>query len=115
MARLENFENAFIDINKLTHYALNEFHPFGKEKAFVLKSVLGIGVNDAELLKKVILSELANYDCEGKEQDEFGKRFIVIMKIRIFDKEAFVTTCWIIRNGEDFPRLTSCYIKKRRK
>lgn len=115
MAKLENLENAFIDINKLTHYALNEFHPFGKEKAFVFKSVLGIGVNEAEIFKKAILSELANYDCEVKEQDEFGKRFTVIMKIRIFGREALVTTGWIIRNGEDFPRLTSCFIKKRRK
>ncbi|MFN0049072.1 MAG: DUF6883 domain-containing protein [Cytophagales bacterium] len=115
MARLTNFENAFIDINKLTEYSLNEHHPFGKEKAVVFRSVLGIGINEADLLKSEILKGLAKNECIEREQDEFGKRFSIIMKIRIFDKEAFLTTGWIIRSGENFPRLTSCYIKKRSK
>ena len=115
MAKLENFENAFIDINKLTEYSINEFHPFGKEKAAVFKSALGIGINEVDLFKNAILAGLAEYECTEKEHDEFGKRFSVIIKIRIFDKEAFVTTGWIIRLGEDFPRLTTCYIKKRNK
>lgn len=115
MAKLQNFENALIDINKLTQYSLNEFHPFGKEKALVFKSVFGIGAQDADLLKNAILQGLAKNECTEKEHDVFGKRFSVIMKIRIFDKYAFVTTGWIIKRGESFPKLTTCYIKKRRK
>jgi hypothetical protein len=115
VARLKNFENAFIDIRKLEEYSLNKFHPFGKEKSFVFKSVLGIGIDEAGLLKNKILAGLAENESIVNENDEYGERFSVIMKIRIFNKEALVTTAWIVRTGEDFPRLTSCYIKKRGK
>lgn len=30
MLRLKNFENAYIDLEKLIGYSLNEFHPIGK-------------------------------------------------------------------------------------
>ena len=78
MAMLTNYENAFIDLNKLTDYALNEFHPFGKQKAAVFKSVLGIGVNEAEVLKKAILAGLAENESVVKDVDKYGKRFSVI-------------------------------------
>jgi len=36
----------------------------------------------------------------------------VNIKIAIFEKEAIVCTAWIVKDGENFPRLTSCYFKK---
>ncbi len=115
MGKLKNLERAYINLEKLTAYCLNEHHPFGKEKAIAFKSALGIGVNEAELLKDAILKGLWENDCSMRETDEYGERFTVIMKIRIFQKEANVTTGWIVRTGEDNPRLTSCYIKRRNK
>ncbi len=112
MAKLLNHENAFIALEKLTEYCLNENHPYGKEKAAVFKSALGIGIKDAELLKKEILKELASCNCIEKEADQHGIRFGVLMQISIFGKTAIVSTGWIFKNGEDFPRLTSCYVKK---
>jgi hypothetical protein len=94
---------------------LNEYHPHGKEKAITFKSVLGIGINEAAFLKDAILKGLTENDCVVREQDEFGQRFTVTMRIRIFEREANVTTGWIIRNGESNPRLTTCYIKRRTK
>ena len=64
---------------------------------------------DAVLLKDAIIKGLSENDCEIKEQDEYGQRFSVNMQ-----KEAVVSTGWIIRTGEDFPRLTTCYIKRRK-
>ncbi len=115
MGKLKNHENAYISLEKLTGYCLNEHHPYGKEKAVTFKSVLGIGVNEATLLKEAILKGLAENDCLVREKDEYGERFTVHMKIRIFQKETIVTTGWIIRTGEDYPRLTSCYIKRKNK
>ena len=114
MNRIPNVENAFIGIEKLTEYCLNENHSYGKEKARLFKSVLGIGTYDAYLLKEALLEGLSFYDCISKEKDQYGERYEVIMKIRIFEKEANVITGWIIRVGEDFPRLTSCYITKKK-
>ncbi len=90
-------------------------HPYGKEKAVTFKSALGITVNEAALLKEAIIKGLPGNDCFIREKDEYGERFTVLMKIRIFQKEAIVITGWIIRNEEDYPRLTSCYIKRRNK
>ena len=114
MLRLPNFENAYIDLVKLTEYCLNELHPIGKQKALVFKSALGINSSDATLLNQEILKELINCECQEREEDAFGRRFSVTMNIRIFTKTAKVITSWIIKTGEDFPRLTSCYIKRKR-
>ncbi|MBY0434209.1 MAG: hypothetical protein K2U26_08880 [Cyclobacteriaceae bacterium] len=113
MGKLKNFEKAYISLEKLTSYCLNEYHPYGKEKAIAFKSVLGIGVNDAPLLKDAILQGLSENECITRAKDEYGERFTVVMKIRIFKAEANVTTGWIFRTSEDYPRLTSCYIKRR--
>lgn len=114
MGKLINFEKAYVSLEKLTEYCLNEFHPYGKEKAIAFKSALGIGSNDAVLLKDAIVKGLLENDCVVKEQDEYGERFSVNMKIVILRKEAIVVTGWIIRTSEDFPRLTTCYIKRRK-
>ena len=111
MAKLENYKNAFISIEKLTGFCLNDLHPTGKQKAFVFKSILGISEKDAGILSEAIKIGLIENESFEREIDLYGRRFSVRMKISIFDSEAFVTTGWIIKRGEDFPRLTSCYIK----
>jgi hypothetical protein len=115
MGKLINHANAYISLEKLTAYCLNEFHPHGKEKAIVFKTVLGIGINEASILKEAILKGLSENDSIAKGQDEYGKRFSVLMKVSIFQKEAIINTGWIFRSGEDYPRLTTCYIKRGRK
>jgi hypothetical protein len=54
VGKLKNHDKAFISLEKLKEYWLNEFHPYGKEKATVFKSILGIGVDEAALLKNAI-------------------------------------------------------------
>ena len=115
MGRLVNHDNAYISLTKLTEYCLNEFHPHGKDKAIAFKTILGIGTMEASILKDAILKGLSENDCIPKEQDEYGKRFSVIMKVSIFQKETIINTGWIYRAGEDYPRLTTCYIKRARK
>lgn len=115
MNQLPNYSNAYIGLEKLTEYCLNEFHPYGKAKAVVFKSALGITSKDAELLKDAILMGLGSSNAMEKDTDEYGKRYEVMINIRNFAQEANVTTCWIIKTDEDFPRLTSCYIKRNKK
>ena len=115
MNRLPNYKNAFIAIEKLTEYCLNNFHPIGKHKAAVFNSALDLNFNDALLLKNQILEGLAINECIKTIGDAFGQRYNVEMKIRIFDKEALLVTAWIIRTIEDFPRLTTCFIKNKKR
>ena len=44
------------------------------------------------------------------EQDEYGQRYVVDFTMKREDKEAIVRSSWIVRRGEDTPRLTSCYV-----
>jgi hypothetical protein len=111
MALLPNYRNAFIAIEKLEEYCLNPFHPTGKNKALVFKSVFGFTQEDAEFLRENILNEISKNDAIYDRVDEFGQRFTVDIKIRILDVKNVIRTNWIIKNSEDFPRLITCYVK----
>lgn len=114
MNRLPNYENAFIDSRKLTEYCLNANHPYGKEKAAVFQTVLGVGINEAEILEHEIHAGLALNECVIKSTDTYGVRYTVTMKVCIFERYANLTTGWIILNNENFPRMTTCYIRDRK-
>jgi hypothetical protein len=113
MNLLPNFENAFIPIEKLTEYSLNEFHPIGGDKALVFKEVLNIHYYDAEKLISLIHEGLKKNECNLGNKDNYGQRYSVKMEIWNSEKNAIVTTAWIILSDENFPRLTSCYIKNK--
>lgn len=113
--KLPNHTSAIIPIEKLTEYCLNLEHPIGKEKAVVFKSALGIELKDAPLLKELIFKGLASADCVVNQQDDYGQRFSVSMFISNFEKQARVTTGWIIKPGELNPKLTSCYVNTKKR
>lgn len=110
MNLLPNYEQAIIPIEKLRDYALSMEHEVGKDKAIVFKSALGLNQEDAEWLKMRILEGLENHEVVEKEATLYGRRFNVDVEIRKFDKKANVRTAWIIKNNEDTPRLTTCYV-----
>lgn len=72
MDLLPNHTEAFIDLNKLKDYCLNMFHPVGKYKARVFKSVLDIDHSDASLLKNTILKKLQYSSAKLGKIDDFG-------------------------------------------
>lgn len=111
MGLLPNYKRAFIASEKISDYCLNLNHPVGKDKAIVFKSVLNFTENDTNFLIAAILAELYNNECIPGIQDEYGKRYSVEIKIRNLDKEAIIRTGWIIKNNENFPRFTTCFIK----
>lgn len=110
---LPNVENAFIDLRKLTEYALSFDDARGQHKARVFKAALGITTENAEVLRKYIREAIAQEDAIKGEQDFYGQRYIVDCKIVTDVGEAMVRTGWIIRRDEDFPRLTTCYVLKK--
>jgi hypothetical protein len=76
----------------------------------VFVTALGISADDAEELRQAILSAVLANNATPTERDEYGQRFIVDFSMRRESKEAVVRSSWIVRRGEDFPRLTSCYV-----
>jgi len=108
--KLPNAARAIVDIEKLRDYCLSESHPRGKHKARVFETALGLTASDASELRDAILTAIQTEEAVAGEQDEFGRRYIVDFSMQRQDKEAIVRSAWIIRTGEEMPRLSSCYV-----
>ena len=112
--KLPNPERAIVNIEKLRDYSLNSNHPEGKHKARVFLNKLGLKADDAERLRKLILEAILTTEAKAQQGTPYGERFVVDIPVRW--EEGYVVTfatirsAWIIRNDEDFPRLTTCYI-----
>jgi len=89
---------------------LSSTHPRGRHKAHVFVTALGITADDADELKQAVLSAVITEEATPTERDGYGQRFIVDFSMSRQGKEAVVRSSWIIRSGEDTPRLTSCYV-----
>lgn len=108
--KLPNAVQAVVEIEKLRDYCLSETHPRGKHKARVFAATFGITSEHADELRDLILQGIQNEEAELGEQDEYGQRYVVDVRIRYSGNEAVVRTAWIIRRGDAAPRLTSCYV-----
>ena len=110
LVRLPNADRALVDIAKLRSYCLNSHHPEGRHKARVFMAALDLGSADAEELRDALLAAARTREAVAGEADEYGRRFWVDFTMHRGDREANVRSSWIIRRGEDCPRLTSCYV-----
>lgn len=110
--KIPNCERALVDIRKLTEYILNPNHLRGRHKARVFASALGLTAHDAELLQDALLKAACNDSAVQGSGDEYGQRYTVdFTMIGDEGQEAIVRSSWIIMRDEDFPRLTTCYVR----
>ena len=110
---LPNAERAEVDPRKLTEYCLSTTHPVGKHKATVFRLALGLTVADVDLLRGWLLQAAAAEEAVAERVDEFGERFRIDFEASTASGQATVRSAWIIRSGEDIPRLTTCYVLSR--
>jgi hypothetical protein len=108
--KLPHAKRAVVDIDKLRSYCLNPDHRRGCHKARVFKASLGITQDHAEDLLKALLAAALNRDATPLEHDEYGRRYMIDFMATGPSGQAMVRSSWIIRRGEDFPRLMSCYV-----
>lgn len=96
---------------KLEDYVLNLSHPGGRHKARVFGSLLGITLANADILRQALLKAAATSDeAESRGDNGFGEVFILRFPLATERAAATVLSGWIVRHGEDFPKLTTCYI-----
>ncbi len=107
---LPNAERAFIDDRKLAEYSLDPTHPVGRHKAVVFRSALGFTGNDLSTLRALLLRAVLDHDTSVGRPDEFGQRYTVDFPVTTSVGTAMLRSAWIIRPGEDFPRLTTCFV-----
>lgn len=113
--KLPNAEHATIDIRKLRDYCLNPDNPRGRNKARVFASALGLTAADADELVSVLLEAARTDEAQPGEFDRFGQRYTVDCEVERAGRKAALRSGWIIRHDEDFPRLTTCYVLKRKR
>jgi hypothetical protein len=109
--RLPGGECAVVDIAKLRDYCLNDQHPRGRHKARVFASALGLIVADADVLKQALRNAALECDARETDRDDYGQRYVLDLEIAGPRGRATVRSSWIILHGEDFPRMTSCYVR----
>ena len=108
--KLPNGERAVVDIDKLRNYCLNPQHRRGCHKARVFAASLGLAIDNAEELRSALLAAARNDEATPAEHDEYGARYVVDFVMSGPGGQTMVRSSWIIRRGEDFARLTSCYV-----
>lgn len=109
--KLPNGASAVVDMEKLRDYCLSSQHPEGRHKARVFLSALGMVSADADRLREILLSAAAvDNDVSMTGADQYGCRYSFDVAVSWGSREALVRSAWIIRTGEDFPRLVSCYV-----
>lgn len=112
---LPNGNLAIVDIRKLRDYCLNADSPRGSAKARVFSSALGLTSKNAHELRARLLERAASGDAAKGELDLYGQRYTIDFELETEMGRAEVRSGWIVLRGETAPRLTTCYVKKRKR
>lgn len=107
--KLPNGELAIVDSAKLREYCLNPHHYRGRHKARVFASI-NIHQEDSEVLREAILTAAREAEARPGDANEYGRRYAVDFELVRHGKTANIRTLWIVRKGENLPRLTTCYV-----
>ena len=108
--KLPGGERAVVDPVKLRGYCLNPAHPRGRHKARVFAEQLGLTAARIEPLRKALLAAARDGEAIKGEEDGYGQRFVVDFRMNGPKGSVTIRSAWIVRKGEDFPRLTSCFV-----
>ena len=103
-------ERAVVDVAKLRDYCLNPRHARGRHKAKVFASALGITQHNAGVLRRALLEAASSAEVTEGDKDDYGQRYLLDCEVAGPAGNATVRGSWIVLGGEDFPRLTSCYV-----
>ena len=113
--RLPNGERAIVDLRKLREYCLNPDSPRGRHKARVFAAALGLTAGDAPKIQ-IKLREIArNANATRGDVDLYGQRYTIDFEMVTEVGKATIRSCWIVLRGTTAPRLTTCYVKKRKR
>ena len=108
---LPHAECAIVDQRKLRDYCLSPEHPVGRHKAAVFRRAFGLGPADSTTLREWLLAAARSTEAQAGVADEFGQRHQVDFPARtLAGTTAVIRSAWIVRPGEDCPRLTTCYV-----
>jgi hypothetical protein len=106
--KLPNGHQADLGV-KIEDYCLNLNHTKGKNKAILFQKRLGITISNADFLKQHLKIAALTEDVIIYKINNYGTHYNMKFLIKTEYGESLVLASWIIRQNEDFPRLTNCY------
>lgn len=95
--------------DKLERYCLNFNHPKGKDKATLFQKRLGITLENKAILEAALLRAAITTKAILRSDSEFGQQYNIKFHLKTEFGASWIMSCWIIRKGEAFPRLTNAY------
>ncbi|MGE0700692.1 MAG: DUF6883 domain-containing protein [Hyphomicrobiaceae bacterium] len=107
MAKLPHGERASIDDRKIIAYLLNPSHRFGGAKAVFFER-FGFTLDDWQGLREALLLHARENEVVSSEEQLHGEMYEVVGPLRSPDgRNPTVLVAWMIRHGEDSPRLVT--------
>jgi hypothetical protein len=111
---LPNPDRAVVDPAKVRDYLLSREHPIGRFKAVVFEAV-GYHRDAWEILQADLLAIAGLSGAILKETTLHGQTFeLQAILTGPARRDLPVVTAWLVRRGEDFPRLITIYPGGRR-
>ena len=108
MASLPNADRAIIESGKLRDYVLSPEHEYGRHKARVFRSALGIDRESWEYLRDQLAARVEEAGVSEVRAGNYGTRYSVPMLIEGLNGQTHeVTTGWIVDEEGAPPRLTT--------
>lgn len=96
-------------IDKLTTYSLNFEHKDGKHKARLFRAKLGIVLDNQEILVAALIKAAINCKSAYHTTSEYGDKYVIDFDLTTEVGTSKIRSCWIVRFGETYPRLTTVY------
>ena len=113
--RLPNGSRAIVDIRKLSEYCLNPDSPRGRYKARVFAAALGLTAAHASELRAKLREIARTGEAKPGERDAYGQRYTIDFAMETAAGAATIRSGWIVLRGKKVPRLTTCYVRQRKR
>ncbi|GAX38109.1 DUF6883 domain-containing protein [Nodularia sp. NIES-3585] len=108
--KLPNGDQAEISTQKLIGYCLNPEHPSGKHKARVFASILGITLENADVLRELVQTAAVAGEVVQQNTTQFGQQFKVDWIVPDTDGIR-LRTIWEVTAKNPYPRLITAFLK----
>ena len=105
--KLPNGNRAMVPDDKLFGYLLNEAHESQAGHAELFRRLLGIAVENGELLRTALLSAAATREATLGAPSPYGVKYEVRFEMTGPRQPYTILSVWIIEHGKADPRLVT--------
>ena len=107
--KLPNNELSIITNEKILDYLLNETHKDGKSKAKFFKSY-GFNKQNIDVFRISLIKHAIDNNILNTDNIKQGKLYIIVGNIKTPNgRNPRILAVWIIKHGENKPRLVTAY------